>query len=222
MPDDFSRGSRYASLLLILSSLFFFLNQYWLFMALILLGFFILLSRFFLRQEHLLNSKANIITLIRLFATLALPILAQKLSFSILGAIVLFLFFLDWLDGKVARSLNQATPLGAFFDEEVDALFIMVVSFLLFQKSNDFALFLLIAYLRPIFVIAFAKIKQRVTIKFVLAKYLYFCAMMSLIISFFWADLIILAGILATTLLCISFSVELAKMLRALNQKAIS
>lgn len=72
---------------------------------------------------------ANRITLVRAVVVAALAALAGEaappMALFALGSLA---FFLDWLDGRVARATGCASPFGARLDMELDAIFVFVLS----------------------------------------------------------------------------------------------
>ncbi|MCB9688820.1 MAG: CDP-alcohol phosphatidyltransferase family protein [Alphaproteobacteria bacterium] len=72
---------------------------------------------------------ANRITLVRAVVVAALASLAGEevppLALFALGSAA---FFLDWLDGRVARATGCASAFGARLDMELDAIFVFVLS----------------------------------------------------------------------------------------------
>lgn len=71
----------------------------------------------------------NILTLIRLFLipTFAfIFILPWRYAHAVATAIFVFAALTDWLDGYLARNLNQTTILGAFLDPVVDKLMVVI------------------------------------------------------------------------------------------------
>jgi phosphatidylglycerophosphate synthase len=52
---------------------------------------------------------------------------AESVVWELLGLHALA-FFLDWVDGRVARATGSASPFGARLDMELDALFVLVLS----------------------------------------------------------------------------------------------
>lgn len=77
---------------------------------------------------------ANAITLGRLLVVAALAQLWGALPRLGFVAAALALLALDAVDGRVARARGDASPFGAAFDMETDALFIMMLSLLLWQE----------------------------------------------------------------------------------------
>jgi CDP-diacylglycerol---glycerol-3-phosphate 3-phosphatidyltransferase len=74
----------------------------------------------------------NIPTMLTLSRILAIPLLLVcyylPFDWAHLAAAILFALsaFTDWLDGYLARSLSQSTPLGAFLDPVADKLVVSV------------------------------------------------------------------------------------------------
>jgi len=71
----------------------------------------------------------NIVTLIRI-AIIPLLVIVFYLPFESSGVAAAIIFLLacstDWLDGYLARTLNQASRLGAFLDPVADKLIVVV------------------------------------------------------------------------------------------------
>lgn len=82
----------------------------------------------------------NVITVARI---LLIPVfivlyMVQK-DWSIFAASVLFALaaITDWLDGYLARRLNQTTPFGAFLDPVADKLIVVAALIILVSYHND-------------------------------------------------------------------------------------
>lgn len=65
--------------------------------------------------------------------------------------VALIALLLDGLDGWLARRENSASPFGARFDMEIDALFILVLGILVFQTGKVHAWVLLLGAMRYVF-----------------------------------------------------------------------
>lgn len=78
---------------------------------------------------------ANVLTLLRLAIVVALPLLLAWLPRAGFVALVVALLVLDGVDGYVARARGEASPFGAAFDMETDALTVMVLTILLWQSE---------------------------------------------------------------------------------------
>ena len=101
----------------------------------------------------MLWNTPNLITLLRIFL-IPIFIAAYYLPFRWASLLAMSLFvlaaFTDWLDGYLARRLNQASPFGAFLDPVADKL--MVASALVLLTSDarvhtlvlDFRLFAIV------------------------------------------------------------------------------
>src|SRR3954468_16068079 len=68
---------------------------------------------------------ANLVTALRLLLVSLLSIALHGAGGRLLAALVLATFVLDGLDGWLARSAGLASPFGAHFDMEVDALLVL-------------------------------------------------------------------------------------------------
>ncbi|AQZ95751.1 CDP-diacylglycerol--glycerol-3-phosphate 3-phosphatidyltransferase [Halopseudomonas phragmitis] len=83
----------------------------------------------------------NILTVMRV-VLIPIFILLYYLPFhwSYLGAAIIFTLasVTDWLDGYLARRLQQSTPFGAFLDPVADKLMVAVALILLVQSHGNF------------------------------------------------------------------------------------
>ena len=89
-----------------------------------------------MQKVHPILNLPNILTLIRV---LAIPVLVLvfylPFHWSDVCAALLFLAagITDWLDGYLARKLNQTSPFGAFLDPVADKLIVAVALVMLVQ-----------------------------------------------------------------------------------------
>jgi len=75
---------------------------------------------------------ANLVTALRLLLVSLLSVALHRAAGGLLAALVLATLVLDGLDGWLARRAGLASPFGAHFDMEVDALLVLTVSAELF------------------------------------------------------------------------------------------
>lgn len=84
----------------------------------------------------------NLPTWLTLFRVLLLPVMVVVFYLPFhghdLAAAVIFLLaaLTDWLDGYLARRLNQTSPFGAFLDPVADKLMVAVTLFLVVQSHR--------------------------------------------------------------------------------------
>jgi phosphatidylglycerophosphate synthase len=94
---------------------------------------------------------ANIITTMRLLLVLALA--SGKILFIDDGffIVVLIIPLLDVVDGLVARRRKEESQFGMYYDMEVDALFVMVASIIIYLNHSSLWIILIPAFLRYFF-----------------------------------------------------------------------
>jgi len=97
---------------------------------------------------QLIGGWANGVTLLRLSIVLTLPLVYQGLHNLALLAVFITFLFLDGLDGYLARKLKSATEFGAQLDMETDALFMAILSAMLYFKGLVPAWVILPGFLR--------------------------------------------------------------------------
>lgn len=82
----------------------------------------------------------NLLTLLRIFLIPVL-VLVVYLPFSWTGWAAAGIFSVaaitDWIDGYLARKLDQSTPFGAFLDPVADKLMVAVALVLLLKQYNE-------------------------------------------------------------------------------------
>jgi phosphatidylglycerophosphate synthase len=80
---------------------------------------------------------------------------------ALLAFVVLGLFALDGLDGWLARRRGTASAFGALFDMETDALFVLTVELVLYQRGDLGAWILVTGCLRYVYVLVRAFVPAR-------------------------------------------------------------
>ena len=80
--------------------------------------------------------SANVVTSCRLLLLLLLAAVSHRLGSFALAMCFLLALLLDVLDGYVARRGGHASAFGASFDMEVDAVFVLLVGYLLWLRAG--------------------------------------------------------------------------------------
>lgn len=94
----------------------------------------------------MINSLPNIITIIRMMASLAVPIMIMSNDAELrLAAVIIFASaaLTDWLDGYLARQLNAVSTLGRMLDPVADKL-LVAGSILALAAADDWGMLLFI------------------------------------------------------------------------------
>lgn len=104
---------------------------------------------------------ANMITTIRLMLVLVLALGEILLSDAYLFILVLIIPLLDVMDGLVARYRKEESQFGMFYDMEVDALFVMVASIIIYLNHPSMWIVLIPAFLRYFFKFFLAILDRR-------------------------------------------------------------
>jgi phosphatidylglycerophosphate synthase len=99
---------------------------------------------------------ANGVTLVRVGLLVLLALRFAHGSGPLEAGLVLLVFALDWLDGFVARRTGTASELGARFDMETDALFVLVCALGLYACGRLGAYVLVPGMMRYAYVLALA------------------------------------------------------------------
>jgi phosphatidylglycerophosphate synthase len=135
---NIKRWNIYHCLALLGASLAFMLwHSLWFFIAVASISFVFL---FFISKNELIRLKpyggwANRVTAIRFLAIMALAILHSNFSDLQIALWLVLLIPLDGLDGLLARSRNEKTVMGAYFDMETDVLYVCIASCILFLRN---------------------------------------------------------------------------------------
>jgi phosphatidylglycerophosphate synthase len=80
--------------------------------------------------------SANAVTAVRLAGVLMLGAAGYGAPVGVVVALAIFLMVLDGVDGFLARRAGTASPFGAHFDVEVDALLVLVLGAVLWQRER--------------------------------------------------------------------------------------
>jgi phosphatidylglycerophosphate synthase len=104
---------------------------------------------------------ANALTALRLLLLLGALALYPYLWRWLLVASLLFSLALDAIDGLLARRTGCASEFGAHFDNEVDAMFVLTVGYLVWQANSAGAWVLVPGLLRYAFVICLVLFPSR-------------------------------------------------------------
>ena len=96
---------------------------------------------------------ANAVTALRLGLTLGILALHGYLWHWLSVAVLVVAFALDAVDGALARRRATASEFGATFDMEVDAIFVMAVGFIIWQRNGMALWALLPGVLRYVYVV---------------------------------------------------------------------
>lgn len=93
---------------------------------------------------------ANLITTIRLLLVLVLIFFSAQLSFNNykISLLLLVIPLLDVFDGLIARYRKEESQFGMFYDMEVDAVFVMVASIIIYLHYPSVQIVLIPAFVR--------------------------------------------------------------------------
>ena len=113
------------------------------------------------RPFGVLGGLANIVTWFRLLTLLAIVLFHAHIPLMGIGIAALIVTAADGLDGFLARKFNTTSLLGAYFDKETDACFVLLSGCLIFHLERlewwvlipgmlRYIYFLLIRHLKPV------------------------------------------------------------------------
>lgn len=93
---------------------------------------------------------ANLITTTRLLLVLVLIFFSAQLSFNNykISLLLLVIPLLDVFDGLIARYRKEESQFGMFYDMEVDAVFVMVASIIIYLHYPSVQIVLIPAFMR--------------------------------------------------------------------------
>lgn len=84
----------------------------------------------------------NSLTTLRIFLTFPIVILLLFERFNFIAGVLFFIAILtDYLDGKVARTLNQVSNLGKFLDPLADKILVLSI-LIIFVERNEISSFI--------------------------------------------------------------------------------
>lgn len=129
-----------------------------------------------------------------------------------LGGVCFFLLVLDGLDGLVARKLGQTSEFGKYFDQEVDALFLLILVCVIYQKEYLGSWVLSMGLLRYFYVLLqyLAKPKHKAELRSNKGRYIYFFSVIALIGCFSgFPEFYQPVSIIALLLLLYSFTADI-------------
>ena len=204
--------NRYHCMTLLAASLVVLLSRSFLFFLVIALVSILLLFR--ISKDELIALKpfggwANRVTAIRFLAIGILAVIYPNLSNLQIALWLGIILPLDGLDGYLARTRNERTSMGAYFDMETDVLFVYIAScILLFRRLTGYEIILpaLLRYFYVfiVYVCGLHHVKeQRTKIGPVIAVYVFVSVTLAFIISEPYRRILIYSAIL---LLVLSFS----------------
>ena len=102
----------------------------------------------------------NCITLLRVLLVHAMLLVYDQDKLLLLG-IAIPIAVLDGFDGYFARKLDQSTEMGASFDKECDAFYILALSFIIYQLEIAGPWVLTFGLIRYVYVLIFAFVKEK-------------------------------------------------------------
>jgi phosphatidylglycerophosphate synthase len=97
---------------------------------------------------------ANAVTLLRLLLVAGLALVGPQIRGASAAQLVLAVFALDGIDGRLARRQQLASPFGARFDMECDGVLILVASLLAYLSGRLPPFILVSGTLRYVYVLA--------------------------------------------------------------------
>jgi phosphatidylglycerophosphate synthase len=96
---------------------------------------------------------ANGVTVVRLATLVACALGSYTARGELIAALVLGVFALDAIDGWLARRTGSASAFGAHFDMETDALLVLTIDLLLWQRGTLGAWIMTTGLLRYVYVL---------------------------------------------------------------------
>lgn len=123
-------------------------------------GYLLLTKRKLLLGEEFKISRANMVTLGRHDLLMILVIISTQIHHFYIGIIASFVALLDLLDGYYARKDQNSSLLGEYLDKEVDAIFVLMMSAMIYHFKLLPSWILAIGILRFVYVLILPFIKS--------------------------------------------------------------
>ena len=101
--------------------------------SLISFGYLVFVKKWLFLNDDFSMSRANMVTLGRHDLLILLAFLSTHLDLLIIGSISIIIALLDILDGYFARIDNNATLVGEYLDKEVDGVFVLLISAIIYH-----------------------------------------------------------------------------------------
>ncbi len=155
--------SRYHALGLMLALLTYLnTNQLWILpvVSFVSFSYLLLTKRRLLLSEEYKISRANMVTLGRHDLLMILVIISTQIHHFYIGIIASVIALMDLLDGYYARKDQNSSLLGEYLDKEVDALFILMMSAMIYHFKLLPSWILVVGMLRFAYVLILPLIKS--------------------------------------------------------------
>lgn len=160
---EIEQWSRFHAIGLLLGLVTYFnLHMLWIMPLISLVSFGYLVfgkRRLFLNEDYTM-SRANMVTLGRHDLLVLVTFLSAELDVLIIGSVAIIIALLDILDGHLARKDNNATLVGEYLDKEVDGVFVLLMSCVIYHFELLPAWILVLGALRYIYVLILPYLKS--------------------------------------------------------------
>lgn len=162
--QEIERWSRYHALGMILATVTYLnIEKLWILPVVSFFSFAYLLltKRNLLIGDDFKISRANLITLSRHDLLMILVLVSIYINHTLIGISASLIALLDLLDGYYARKDQNSTLLGEYLDKEVDALFVLMMSAMIFHFELLPVWIIAVGLLRFVYVMILPLIKSR-------------------------------------------------------------
>ena len=160
---DIEQWSRYHAIGIILAFITYLnIGKLWILpvVSLISFGYLIIVKRSLILTDEFKVSRANLVTLSRHDLILLTVIISSQLSLFTIGVITAIVACMDILDGYYARKDNNATIVGEYLDKEVDAIFVLFMTVMIYHYELLPSWILVIGILRYGYVLLLPYLKS--------------------------------------------------------------